>query len=180
MHGLTLKCATLILQQEDTFCIMYPIMGWTLHDGLHKYIPLLCPLSVGWQVRARGRFCGQWSQTRANWVTWEWNQFLGALEISTSLPRTTGCPVVAKWVAAGCLLKLPQPTFWLLICAADAGFPLSLSLWRTGVPKLNDSFCCAAWNSEKKENSAKHHLLIEWKNEWMIEFRQNLRRNEVV
>lgn len=33
--------------------------GWTRHDGVDEHIPLLCPLSVGWQVRARGRLCGQ-------------------------------------------------------------------------------------------------------------------------
>lgn len=137
-------------------------------------------LSVQNEVSVRGR---QWpgKPTRTNGVTRERNRFLWVFK---SLPPCHRLYEV-QWLLNGWLQSVFTNSLslhsgcWL---HSRHWHSVPLPLWRIWVPKLSDSFCCAAWEfrEKKKKNSAKHHSLVEWKNEWIIELRQNLRRNQVV
>ena len=82
------------------------------------------------------------------------------------LARTVWSPHDASWMVTDCVHWLCQPIFWLLIVQQTLAFPI-LPLGNSGKKK------------KKKKTSAKHYLLIEWKNKWIIELRQNVRRNQV-
>ena len=96
------------------------------------------------------------------------------------LARTVWSPHDASWMVTDCVHWLCQPIFWLLIVQQTLAFPI-LPLCRIWVSKLSViHFAVLPGNSgKKKKTSAKHYLLIEWKNKWIIELRQNVRRNQV-